>query len=158
MQLTFILKTRGAYWVNLAVMTSIDWMARYFGDYYYPEFADTVKYNLKDIFICIITEQCSDQEKVNVNGRKAAESTWMIDYAKSNDCMMWILPWQNERQRSVNNSWSCILVNLWGDRLHVVITAVLAAYIGRRDSNTLPASSWTSASTECQRFLVMYHG
>jgi hypothetical protein len=38
-------------------------MAWHFGDYYYPEFADTVKYVLKDIFICIITEQCSDQDE-----------------------------------------------------------------------------------------------
>ena len=60
MQLTFILKTKAAYWANLAVMISINPMARYFGDYYYPEFADTVKYILKDIFICIIKQQCSD--------------------------------------------------------------------------------------------------
>ena len=44
----------------MAVMTSIDQMARRFDDYYYPEFTDTVKYILKDIFICIIKEQCSD--------------------------------------------------------------------------------------------------
>jgi len=44
-------------------MTSIDQMARHFGDHYHPEFADTVKYILKDIFICIIQEQCSDQEE-----------------------------------------------------------------------------------------------
>jgi len=66
-------------------MTSIDRIARHFGDYYFPEFADTVKYILKDIFICIITEQCGNQEKVNVNVRKAAKSMRMIDYAKSND-------------------------------------------------------------------------
>jgi len=44
-------------------MTSIDQMAPNFGDYYYPEFADAVNYFLKDIFICIIKEQCSDQEE-----------------------------------------------------------------------------------------------
>jgi hypothetical protein len=38
-------------------------MAREFGDYYYPEFADTVKYILKEIFICIIKEQCSNLEE-----------------------------------------------------------------------------------------------
>jgi len=47
--------------VNLAVMTSIDRMAWHFGDYYYPEFVDTVKYILKDISIRLIEEQCSDQ-------------------------------------------------------------------------------------------------
>jgi len=44
-------------------MASIDRMALHFGDYYYPEFADTEKYILKDIFLYIITEQCSDQEE-----------------------------------------------------------------------------------------------
>jgi hypothetical protein len=39
-----------------AVITSNHHMAKHFGDYYYPEFADTVKYLLKDIFICIIKE------------------------------------------------------------------------------------------------------
>ena len=75
MQLIFILKTRAAYWANLAVMASIEWMARHFGDYYYSEFADIVKYIINDLFICIITEKCSDQEKVNVNVRNAAKST-----------------------------------------------------------------------------------
>jgi hypothetical protein len=37
-------------------------MAWHVGDYYYPEFVDTVKYISKDIFIYIIKEQCSDQE------------------------------------------------------------------------------------------------
>jgi len=50
-------------------------MARHFGDYYYSEFADIVKYIINDLFICIITEKCSDQEKVNVNVRNAAKST-----------------------------------------------------------------------------------
>jgi len=63
MLLRSILKTRAACWVNQAMMTSIDRMARDFGDSYHPEFADTVKYILKDIFICIIQEQCSDQEE-----------------------------------------------------------------------------------------------
>ena len=43
MQVTFILMTRAACWVILVVMTSIDRMARPFGDYYYTEFADTVR-------------------------------------------------------------------------------------------------------------------
>jgi len=60
MQLTLILKTKAAYWANLAVMISINWMAQHFGDYYYPEFTDTVKYILKDICICIIKQQRSD--------------------------------------------------------------------------------------------------
>jgi hypothetical protein len=38
-------------------------MAWDFGDDYYPELADTEKYILKNIFICIIKEQCSNQEE-----------------------------------------------------------------------------------------------
>jgi hypothetical protein len=57
MQLTIILKMTAAYCATLAVMTSIDRMARHFGDYYYPESADTVQYILMDIFLCIIKEQ-----------------------------------------------------------------------------------------------------
>jgi hypothetical protein len=44
-------------------MTSINRIAQDFGDYYYPQFADTVRYISKDIFKCIIKEQCSDQEE-----------------------------------------------------------------------------------------------
>jgi hypothetical protein len=38
-------------------MTRIDRMAWHFGDYYHPEYADTVKHILKDICIRIIKEQ-----------------------------------------------------------------------------------------------------
>ena len=48
------LKTRAVYWVDMAVMTSIDWMAPHCGDYYYPEIAGTVKVIFKNIFIGII--------------------------------------------------------------------------------------------------------
>jgi len=63
MQLTSILKTRAAYWTNLQVITSIDWKELDFGSYYYLKLAETVKYTLKNIFICIIKEQCSDQQE-----------------------------------------------------------------------------------------------
>ena len=43
------------------MMMSIDRKEWDFGVYYYLPSADTVKYILKDIFICIIKEQCSDQ-------------------------------------------------------------------------------------------------
>jgi hypothetical protein len=49
--------------------------------------------------------------------------------------------YENERQRSVNDSWSCILGFLWGDRLQIVINEVLASFIGKTDSGTLPAPS-----------------
>jgi len=65
-QLTSILKTTAAYWANLTVMTSIDGMETDFWVYYYLQSADTWKYILKDTFLCIIKEQCSDE----------GESTW----------------------------------------------------------------------------------
>jgi len=81
------------------------------------------------------------KKKVNENARKAAKSTWMMDYVKSNDWILLIQPWQNERQRSINNPWSCILGYYVGDRLPIVINEVLAAFIGKRESDTLPAPS-----------------
>jgi hypothetical protein len=68
MQETCILKTRAAYWANLQVITSIDWEAPDFWDYYYLQLADTVKYILEDIFICSIKEQCSDREESTQKG------------------------------------------------------------------------------------------
>ena len=65
-QLTSILQTTAAYWVNLTVKMSIDRMERAFWVYYYLQLVDTLKYILKDIFICIIKEQCSDE----------GETTW----------------------------------------------------------------------------------
>jgi len=46
-----------------------------------------------------------------------------------------------ERQWGVNDFRSCILGNLSADRLPTVITEVLAASIGKRESYTLPAPS-----------------
>ena len=62
MLLASILKTRAAYWANLQVMT-IDRKEHDFGVYCDLQLADTVKYILKDIYICIFKEQCSDQEE-----------------------------------------------------------------------------------------------
>ena len=98
------------------------------------------------------------KKKLNKNARKAAKSTWMMDYTKLNNCVLWIHPWQNERKWSVNNSWSCILRNLRGDRLQIVINTVFAAFVGIRESETLPAPSWKEESTECQRLLAFHYG
>jgi len=98
------------------------------------------------------------KKKVNQNARNAAKSKWMIDYAKSIECILWINPWQNERQLSVNDCWTCVLGNLGDDRLEIVINDVLAAFIGERERETLPVPSWKWVSTERQLFLVMYRG
>jgi len=54
---------------------------------------------------------------VNKNARKAAKTMWMMDCAKLNDCILQIQPWQNGRQQSVNDFWSCVLGNHTSDRL-----------------------------------------
>jgi len=74
MQLAFILQTRAVYWANLAVRTSIVWKEWDVWFYYYLQLADTVKYILKDIFICIIKEQCSDQGEYQWKWEKGCQN------------------------------------------------------------------------------------
>jgi len=98
------------------------------------------------------------KKEVNENTRKAAKTMWMMDYAKSTDCILWIHPWQNERQWSVNNVRLCKSGNykfIWS---WLYIVEALAAFIGKNHSNTLPASYWKWASTELQRLFVMRPG
>ena len=47
----------------------------------------------------------------------------------------------NDCQQSVNDFWSCILGNLSGDWLQIFIKEVLAIFIGKRESDILPAPS-----------------
>jgi len=61
MHLTLILKTKVAYWANLAVTMTNDTKEQDIWAYYYLQLADTVQNILKDICIWIIREQCSDQ-------------------------------------------------------------------------------------------------
>jgi len=61
MQLTSILQTTAANWANLTVKMSIDQMKWDFWVYYYLQLADSLKYIIKDIFICSIKEQCFDE-------------------------------------------------------------------------------------------------
>ena len=63
MQQTYIFQTRSVYWVNLQLMISIDWQAQDFEVYYYLQLADTVKNIVNNILLCIIQEQCSNQDK-----------------------------------------------------------------------------------------------
>ena len=79
------------------------------------------------------------KEKVYEDGTMAAKTPLMIYYIKVNGNILWICPWQNERQLSGNNFWSCIIGNLLGDRLRPFINAVLAGFIGKRASLTLRA-------------------
>jgi hypothetical protein len=61
MWLTFIWKTKAADLPILQLMTSIDRKSRDFGDYYY-------------IYLCIIKEQCSNQEESKWKRQKDSQN------------------------------------------------------------------------------------
>jgi len=77
------------------------------------------------------------KKKVNENARKAAKIMLMMDCAKFIDCVLWIQPWRNERQRSINDCWSCVVGNHTSDRQDLVIQVFLPTFIGKKDYNTL---------------------
>jgi hypothetical protein len=54
-------------------MPSIDPMAWYFGDYYYPESADTLKCISKDILYVLLKNYAVIKMKVNENDRMATK-------------------------------------------------------------------------------------
>ena len=64
----------------------------------------------------------------------------------------------NQCQRNVNDLRSSILGNQSGHWLQIVITEVLASFIGKSRSDMLPAPSWKWASYEHQRFKVSQLG
>ena len=64
----------------------------------------------------------------------------------------------NEHQRSINDVRSCMLGNQSGHWLQIVLFEVLASFIGKSKSDTLPAPSWEWAWNECQRFEVSHLG
>jgi len=61
MGLTSILQMKAAYWGNLGVKMSIDQQEQHIWVYYDLQLADIFKYILKDIYVCVIKEQCSDR-------------------------------------------------------------------------------------------------
>jgi hypothetical protein len=95
------------------------------------------------------------KKTVNENARMAANTIWMILYAKSNDCILWIHLLQNQRQWSVNNFRSCKSGNWKFNWLWWCITEALATCIGKNDSDMLHSSSCKWTSMECQRLLVL---
>jgi hypothetical protein len=64
-------------------------------------------YILKDIFICTIKEQCSDNEAIHEEDRMTVKTLYLIIYANVNGCIMRIHLWQNECQLSINDFSSC---------------------------------------------------
>ena len=78
------------------------------------------------------------KEKVHEDGTKAATTPMMIYQAKLNNSILWIIPWQNESQPSVNCFQSCIIGNLHDNWLRLFIDVVLAGFIGKGARLTLP--------------------
>jgi len=63
---------------------------------------------------------------------------------------------ENERQRSVNDFYLRILVNLCSNWLHTSMYQILAVFTGKNNSTMLPAASWKWASTECHQFWLLH--
>jgi Ni,Fe-hydrogenase I large subunit len=68
---------------------------------------DTLLYLLKDVLICTIKEQCSDNENIHETDRTTVKTLYLIIYMKVTGCILRIHLWRNERQRNVNNFSSC---------------------------------------------------
>jgi hypothetical protein len=64
---------------------------------------------------------------------------------------------ESDYQHSVNDCCSCILGNLGGNMLYTVINKVLAAFIGKRESNMLSAQSWKLVSMELQWLFALHY-
>jgi hypothetical protein len=80
----------------------------------------------------------------------------MLYYVKLTDNIVWIPPWQDERQWNVNDFRSCIMGNLGNDWRQQFINEDLAGFTGKTENDTLPAPFWWLVSTERQRIVVLY--
>jgi len=61
-----------------------------------------------------------------------------------------------ECQWSVNDFSLCIIGNLSSEWLQTSIDEILAAFMGKNNSNTLPTTFWNWASMECQQIMVFH--
>jgi len=153
--LTSILKTRAAYSANLEVMMSIDWKKQDIGVYYYLLLADTLKFILKDIFICIIEEQWSDQGESKWKGLKGCQNyvncrLRQIKWFNIADMPMakWVSMERQHFRSSRTVNWKLTMSCLY-------IIEVLASFLSTFYSDTLPTSSWKWASTNRQQFFLL---
>jgi hypothetical protein len=96
------------------------------------------------------------KENVHEQCRMAATRPLLIYYAKVNGSVLRICRCQNEHQSSVKNVSRSIMVTRHGNWSQSSINDVGVAFEGERESDTLPARFWNLASTDCQRFLVLY--
>jgi len=93
--------------------------------------------------------------------------SWQFGFMDNLDCQFGNSPdWTQTRTRSdglepllTQTMVGHVARVIWGcDWLQTVINEVLAALIGKTDSETLPAPSWKCASTACQWFLPFHYG
>jgi len=54
-------------------------------------------------FYILLKNNIVIKKNVNENAIKTAKTIGKMDYAKSEDGILWIQPWHNKQQRSVNN-------------------------------------------------------
>jgi hypothetical protein len=97
--------------------------------YDYLQLVDTLQYILKDIY-AVLKNNVVIKENVHKEDRTAAKRPLLIFFPKVTGCILWILPWQNEHQWSVNNFWPCILVNQYALWLLKSIYKVWTGFIG----------------------------
>jgi hypothetical protein len=79
------------------------------------------------------------KEKAHEDNTMVAKTPLMQYYAKISKNILWIRPWQNDHQLSVNDLLTCIMGNLSGDWLQPVIDEVLAGNIEKTEIVRLPA-------------------
>jgi len=69
-----------------------------------------------------------------------------------------LLPLKNVHQDCINHSCSCIANDRTVVRQHSAIIDVLAAFMGKNDTDTIATTCWKWASMGCQRFLAFHLG
>jgi len=82
------------------------------------------------------------KEKVQEDNTMVAKTPLMLYYAELSENILWICPWQNNYQLSVNDSLLCIMGNQSSDWLQPFINEVSTGIIGKTEIITLPAPFW----------------
>jgi len=103
---------------------------------------------------CYCTRLCHRAKSSSVRKTtKKFKSWWKLLLMAAN--VEWTIHW-NEGQWSVNDLWLCKYGNYTVIWLLLSMTNVLAAFIDKRDSNTITAPFREWVSTERQRFVVLW--
>jgi len=98
--------------------------------------------------LCHWAESESDRKATN------KVKSWWKEWLTAADAEWTIC--SNERERSVNDLWSCKYANSPVTWSLLFVTNILAAFVGERDSNTVTTPSLEWVSTEGQQFLAWH--